>query len=289
MTKSMLALGFKRCKSNASVYYYHDKKTKALVIAIVYVDNVCFMSTKGSLLLNELKQKFMARWECCDLGKTTEFLGMYISCDCKNQKIFIDQCKYLEKVLVRFNVATNPTHTPLLSKFSFKPNEKQCDPKFYQKYQQLVGSLMYLMIGSRPDIGFAIVKLAQQMANPFNNHYRVGLHLCRYLLATHRYRLVYNGLSNKLLVAYSDSDWDQDHKHRKSTTGYFTMLAQGITFWLSRKQKSVALSSTEAEYMVLSDCSRQLVWISNLLSEIGFDISVPHLYGDNLGSLFWST
>jgi len=77
----------------------------------------------------------------------------------------------LEKVLVCFNIVTNPTHTPLPSEFSFKPNEKQYDPKFCQKYQQLVGSLMYLMIGSRPDIGFAVIKLAQQMANPFNDHY----------------------------------------------------------------------------------------------------------------------
>ena len=61
MTKSMLALGFKRCKSNAGVYYYYDKKTKALVTAIVYINDVCLMSTKGFLLLNELKQKFMAR------------------------------------------------------------------------------------------------------------------------------------------------------------------------------------------------------------------------------------
>jgi len=57
----MFAQGFKRCKSNAGVYYYYNKKTKALVIAIVYVDDVCFMGTKDSLLLNELKQKFMAR------------------------------------------------------------------------------------------------------------------------------------------------------------------------------------------------------------------------------------
>jgi len=177
---------------------------------------------------------------------------MHISCDHKNQKIFIDQYEYLEKVLAHFNVVTNPTHTPLPSEFSFKPNEKQYDPKFHQKYQQLVGSLMYLMIGSRPNIGFTVVKLAQQIANPSNNYYRVGLHLCRYLLVTCRYWLVYNGLSNELLVAYSDSDWGQDHEHRKSTTGYFTMLAQGITSWLSHKQKSVALFSTEAKYMVLS-------------------------------------
>ena len=77
MTKSILALGFKRCKSDAGIYYYHDTKTKALVIAIVYVDDVCFMSTKGSLLLNELKQKFMARWECHDLGETAEFLSQW--------------------------------------------------------------------------------------------------------------------------------------------------------------------------------------------------------------------
>jgi len=78
----MLALGFKRYKSNAGIYYYYNKKTKALVIAIVYVNDVCFI--KGSLLLNELKQKFMARWEYYDLGETTEFLDIYISCDCKN-------------------------------------------------------------------------------------------------------------------------------------------------------------------------------------------------------------
>jgi len=120
----MLALGFKRYKSDADIYYYYDKKTKALVIVIVYVNDVCFMSTKGSLLLNELKQKFMARWECCDLGETTEFLSMHISYDHKNQKIFIDQCEYLEKVLACFNIATNPTHTPLPSEFSFKPNKK---------------------------------------------------------------------------------------------------------------------------------------------------------------------
>jgi len=63
-----------------------------------------------------------------------DILGMHISHDCKNWKIFIDQCEYLEKVLVHFNIATNPTHTSLLSEFSFKPNKKQCDPKFCQKY-----------------------------------------------------------------------------------------------------------------------------------------------------------
>ena len=177
----------------------------------------------------------MTRQKCHDLSETIEFLDMYISYDCKNQKIFINQYEYLKKVLACFNIVTNPTHSPLLSKFSFKPNKKQCNPKFCQKYQQLVGSLMYLIINLRLDIGFAVVKLAQQMANPSNDHYQVGLHLCRYLLAICKYQLVCNGSSNKLLVAYSDFNWSQDHEHCKSTTSYFTMyhdLAKQLSHYL---------------------------------------------------------
>ena len=81
------------------MYYFIDKKTRELVVAIVYVDNVCFMGSKNSLLLLELKQKFMTKWECHDLGETREFLGMCIDHNCKDQKIFIDQFEYLNKVL----------------------------------------------------------------------------------------------------------------------------------------------------------------------------------------------
>ena len=77
----------------------------------------------------------MARQENCDLGKTTEFLDIYISHDHKNQKILIDQYKYLEKVLAHLNIITNPTYISLPFEFSFKPNKKQYDPKFCQKYQ----------------------------------------------------------------------------------------------------------------------------------------------------------
>ena len=78
MTKSILTLGFKQYKSNASVYYFIDKKTRELVIAIVYIDDVYFMGSKGSPLLLELKQKFIMKQKCCNLGETKEFLGIYI-------------------------------------------------------------------------------------------------------------------------------------------------------------------------------------------------------------------
>ena len=98
MTKSMLILGFKQCKSDTGVYYFIDEKTRELVIAIVYVDNVCFMGSEDFLLLLELKPKFMTKYECHDLGETKEFFRIYINCNCKDQKIFVDQSEYLNKV-----------------------------------------------------------------------------------------------------------------------------------------------------------------------------------------------
>jgi len=82
------------------------------------------MGSKDFPLFLELKQNFMAKWEYHDLGETKEFLGMFISCNCKDQKIFVDQSKYLNKVIAYFNIATNPTSTPLLLDYVFKPNDK---------------------------------------------------------------------------------------------------------------------------------------------------------------------
>ena len=94
---------------------------------------------------------------------------------------------------------------------------------------------MYLMIGSHSNIGFSVVRLAQQIANPSNKHYQVVLHLCRYLLNTCKYQIVYDRLSNESVVAYSDSDWVQDLELHKSMTGYFTLIAHGVTSWMSHR------------------------------------------------------
>ena len=255
LTASMLKLGFKRCFSDAGVYVYTDKKTGEKIYAIVYVDDVCFMGKKNSLLLTELKQKFMKTWECRDQGQLSEFLGMRITRDRKKRKLFIDQEKYLTTVLKRFDVPKRKAMTPLPAGFEFEPYTGKVNPEFRTKYQQLVGSIMYLMIGSRPDIAFATVKLSQHSASPSAAHYRAGLWVLAYLKETCHYRLVYNSASNKGIIAYSDSDWAGDKSSRKSVTGNIVTNTMGPISWISRKQKTIALSSTEAEYMALSDCS----------------------------------
>jgi hypothetical protein len=255
LTASITDLGFTRCKSDAGVYFYRDPKTCELVIAVVYIDDVAFLGLKGSSLLLELKLKFSKHWECRDQGAVTEFLGMQISRDRDWKRIFLHQHKYLQKVLDRFGIKTGSEDTPLPKGFVFNPSDKVPKAEFRAKYQQLVRSLMYLMIGSCPDIAFAVTKMSQYMVRPSKEHYTVGMHLLRYLNGTKPMVLEFNGDSNQAVVAYSDSDWACDPHDRKSVTGNFCTLAQGPVSWLSRKQKTIALSSTEAKYMALSDCS----------------------------------
>jgi hypothetical protein len=129
------------------------------------------------------------------------------------------------------------------------------------RYQSIIGSLLYLMIGTRPDISYAVMHLSQFITNPSEDHYKAALHICRYLAGTQDYKLVYGKTADKGLMAYTDSDWAADKIRRWSVTGYFFKLADGIISWCSHVQKTVALSSTEAEYMALSDCSRQAVCV----------------------------
>ena len=142
------------------------------------------------------------------------------------------------------------------------------------------------MIGTRPDIAFAITKLAQFAARPSEEHFNKALYICRYLRGTSKYCLTYNGTSGQGLIACTNSDWASDSNNRRSQTGYFLKLAGGAISWTSCAQKTVALSSTEAEYMALSDCSRQVVWMHTLMGELSYHLKPVPICGDNQGSIF---
>ena len=145
------------------------------------------------------------------------------------------------------------------------------------------------MIGTHPDIAFAVTHLSQFSTNPTKDHYKAAQHVCRYLVGTHDYKLVYTQEEDKGLVTYTDSDWAADKIWRCFITGYFFKLSNGIILWRSHIQKTVALSSTEAEYMAISDCSQQAIWIKTLIKELGIKIGSILIYGDNQGSIFISS
>ena len=251
LESSMKRLGFKCTASDAGVFFAHIGKN--LVIIIVYVDDAIFFG-KNLNAVKQVKRTFMGMWECHDLGIATEFLRMKIWHEGK--KVYLDQTTYLDKVVERFGMSNaQGAVTPLPGGYVPTESQGQCDPEFHQKYQSIIGSLLYIMLGTRPDIMYAVTKLSQFSANPSKEHMGKAEHICRYLRSTRDYAMVFDGSSDEGLIAFTDSDWAADPIKQRSITGYFFKLAGSIFLWQSWAQKTIALSSTEAEYMALSDCS----------------------------------
>jgi len=262
-----------------------DEASQTFVVAVIYVDDAIFLGPKKPTV-DTMKQRFMKHWESQDLGELTEFLHMRIGR--AGQSIFLNQAQYLQTVLERCGMQNaKAVPTPLPTGYApTKSLDKAANPELRSRYQTLIGSLLYLMLGTRPDISFAVTKMAQFAANPTEDHLKHALYMCRYLVGTPNYRLTYNGAAGQGLNACTDSDWASDVNTRRSTSGYFIKLAGGLISWTTKAQKTVALSSTEAEYMALSDCSRQVVWMHTLMGELGYSLKPIPICGDNQGSIF---
>jgi hypothetical protein len=139
--------------------------------------------------------------------------------------------------------------------------DKDVDPTLYR---QLIGSLMYL-VNTRPDICYAVNTLSQFMVEPKRAHWAAAKHVLRYIQGTVDYGLLYTRGKDIRLSGFTDADWAGSSVDRKSTSGYCFNIGSGMTSWCSRKQKSVALSSAEAEYMAASTASCEAIWLRKLL------------------------
>ena len=282
LKQSMEKLGFTSLSSDAGLFLFRNKNS--FVIAIIYVDDAILCGPLPALV-NHLKKEFKKIWETRDLGDVTEFLRMRITRS--GSKIHLDQCAYIETVLQWCGMQNaKSAATPLPAGYVPTLSVGAPNPEIQSRFQIVIGSLLYLMLGTCPDIAFAVTKLAQHAANPSKEHLKQALYICHYLVGTSKYQLTYNGTSGEGISACTDSDWALDNSTRWSQTGYFIKLAKGLISWTSRAQKTIALSSTEAEYMALSDCSRQVVWMHTLLGELGYDLKPIPICGDNQGSIF---
>ncbi|KAJ3559232.1 hypothetical protein NM688_g461 [Phlebia brevispora] len=285
LDKFMESLSFTRLKSDAGVFYKYDNED--IIIVIIYIDDTIFGGPNKAKAL-KAKAEFMKKWDCRDLGELTEFLCMSI--ERHGHQLHIHQRAYLDKVLQRCGMQNcTPAKTPLPDGYIPLDYKGPVDPARHSKYQMVIGSLLYLMLGTRPDISFAVTKLAQHSANPSDKHLQKVLYICRYLQGTREYQLVFNGATQQGLAAYTDVDWGTDPNHRRSQTGFVIRLAGGAFSWSSRTQKTVAHSIMESEYMALSDCSRQVVWVRQLLNELGLPLKPTPISVDNQSAIFTTT
>ena len=230
----MEMLGFKSLTSNAGLFIY--KSSQGFIIAIIYIDDTLFCGPNRSLVL-KLKQEFMQKWETRDLGDVTEFLRMSIIK--QGSKVHIDQCTYLETVLQRCGMQNCKTAaTPLPAGYTPEPvsQDTTIDSELQSRDQTVIGSLLYLMLGTHPDIAFAVTKLAQFAACPSEEHLNKALYICHYLRGTSKYCITYDGTFGEGLMACTDLDWASDHEQCRSQSGYFLKLAGGAISWTSRAQ-----------------------------------------------------
>ena len=285
LRQSMEKLRFTSLSSDAGFFLFRNKNS--FIIAIIYVDDAIFCGPLPALV-NHLKEEFKKIWETRDLGNVMEFLCMRRTRS--GSKIHLDQCAYLETVLQRCGMQNAKSAAmPLLARYVPTPSVGAPNPEIRSRFQTVIGSLLYLMLGTCPDIAFAVTKLVQHTANPSKEHLKQALYICRYLVGTSTYQLTYNGTSREGISACTDSDWASDNSACSSQTSYFINLAKGLISWTSRAQKTIALSSTEAEYMALSDCSHQVVWMHTLLGELSYDLKPIPICRDNQGSIFISS
>ena len=153
-------------------------------------------------------------------------------------------------------------------------------------YASAVGSLMYAMLGTHPDIAFAVSACSRYLANPGEPHIKAVKRIMRYLRGTINLKLTFHGALEPLL-GYTDSDWAGDVATRRSTAGYVFNIGSGAISWSSKRQTVVALSSCEAEYMGETQATKEAIWLRSLLKELlgKEEPAATIIYGDNQGAI----
>ena len=224
-----------------------SNKVFGFIILVLYVDDM-LIAAKDRSEVKKLKSLLSSEFRMKDLGIAKRILGMQINRDLEAGKLWLTQGKYARKVLARFNMEDcKPVSLPLAA--HFKLSSALCPTDATEKgkmskipYDKAVGSLMFLMICTRPDIALAMGKVSRYMSNPGKVHWEAVKWILRYLKGTVDYGLLFDAKSfnAKSLIGYVDADYGQDLDSRRSTTGYVFTLGGGCISWRSTLQKCIS-------------------------------------------------
>jgi hypothetical protein len=267
------------------------RKGDKTIWLLVYVDDMLLASNCRGFL-DGFKLEMSKHFEMKDLGEARHFLGMHITRDRSKKLLTINQSSFLEQILSEAQMSDcRPVSTPMvpnisLTKASAPLTQSEVQQFAHMPYARVVGELNFAMRVSRPDIAYAVSTLSKFLSNPGIEHYHQLHHLLRYIRGTTHHSLSF-GLSDQGLVGYSDSDFASDKDDSRSIGGYVYYLFGTPISWRSQKQSVVATSSTEAEYIALSNAAREQIHLTQLLHDFGLDSSLilpTVLYGDNNGS-----
>ncbi|GJW68681.1 retrovirus-related pol polyprotein from transposon TNT 1-94 [Tanacetum coccineum] len=212
------------------------------------------------------------------MGQMSFFLGLQVSQNPGG--IFINQSKFALEILKKFGMdSCDPVDTPMVDRL--KLDEDPLGILVDQtRFRSMVGSLMYLT-ASRPDLVFVVCMCARYQASPTKKHLEALKRVFRYLRGTINWGLWYSKDTAMELTAYADADHTGCQDTRRSTSGSAQFFRDKLVSWSSKKQKSTAISTTEAEYIAMSGCCAQILWMRSQLTDYDFFFNKIPLYCDN--------
>ena len=282
-------LGFIRCVKDHCVYM-KKLKTGDCIYLLLYVDDM-LIAAKNKKNIQVLKKSLSTEFEMKDLGAASRILGMDIVRDREKGLLKLTQNRYIGQVLKTFGMEfCKPVITPTNSQFKLKSltdKEWLIEMKVMDSvpYASAVGSLMYAMVGSRPDLAFAVGLVSRFMSKPSREHWEAVKWILRYLQGAKDVCLTFKRAGSFDVEGFCDSDYSTDLDKRRSVTGYVFKVGGNTVSWRSTLQHVVALSTTEAEYMALSEATKEGLWLREFCDELGFDSEFFNLHCDSQSAI----
>ena len=254
------------------------------LIVAIYVDDLIITGPTNESI-QTFKMKLHEEFEMTDLGEAHWVLGLEVNHK-SDGSLHLNQAAYATKILHKFQMENcNAIATPLDHNVKLVKDSGNDETLYCKEYQQLIGSLMYLMLGTRPDLAFAITFLSQFSSLPNKSHMQAAKRILRYLKGTSQFSPTFYPDKRLTVTGYVDASYANNLDDRRSYGGYIFKLGKSTISWCATKQKTVALSTTESEYMALSLAAKHGIWIKSFLGEIDV-IPEVNLLGDNQASHF---
>lgn len=267
------AMGFHQSQADPCLYILEASGT--YIFLLIYVDDIiviCSTETEFANIVETLNGQF----KITVMGDLKLFLGIQVRLEAGQYRI--NQRAYLCRLFEKFGMKDAKTSkVPMDPGFLQQKEEASERLDSVDQYQSLIGALLYVAVSTRPDISIATSILGRRVQAPTVADWNEAKRILRYLKHTVDLELCLGhlGEDNKQLECYVDADWAGDISDRKSSSGYLFKFHGGVIDWSCRKQKCVALSSTEAEYIALAECLQEVLWIRKLMDDIGEQLDFP--------------
>ncbi|PPQ82237.1 hypothetical protein CVT24_012925 [Panaeolus cyanescens] len=296
LNRVLTKIGFVRSNFDHAFFYFF-KPNGIYCLLGVATDDFTYVSDSHATT-KRIKDAMNQDMELVDLGELNWLLSVDVKRSLPTHTLSLCQEAYINQIVERFGLHNaHEVTTPLEPGIDLCPDSPHVSPNLLSPadkslYREIIGSLMYLSVMTRPDITYAVSTLSQYLENPHTTHLIASKRVIRYLKGTKSLRLVLGGKEFSL-KGYSDANFGTD-MHCHSVSGYMFLAGDGVVSWSSKKQSLITTSSTESEYVALTNACKEVLWLRGLMTEVlggvGLssyvnDLKPTVLYCDNQGAI----